>query len=189
MAAQATEQTIRTHQLRGSIADSCLDQSAGTLSTIAHRLLRNILWAQHHTGLLHKLGILPKNIAHSGIVDLLKLAHVLCSLDKGRSVPAHISDHDLDTRFVASFNDRLCLLARQAHGFLNQDMFALVYGSEGRIGMIFIAVQHEDRLEVSLASHVMIVSVTVFGRYYIALPHGAEQFLRDIADGGDFKPV
>src|SRR6266849_2063352 len=135
MAAQATEQTIGSHQFWGSIADGGFDQSAGTLSTIAHRLLRNILWAQDHTGLLHKLAILPKNIAHSDIVDLLKLAHVLCSLDKGRSVPAHISDHDLDACLVASFNDRLCLLARQAHGFLNQDMFAILHGSEGRVGM------------------------------------------------------
>src|SRR5260370_3386058 len=144
MAAQATEQTIRTYQLRGSIADRCLDQSAGTLSTITHRLLRNILWAQHHTGLLHKLGILPKNIAHSDIVDLLKLAHVLCSLDKGRSVPAHISDHDLDACLVASFNDRLCLLARHAHGLLNQPSLAILNGGRATVTLIFITIQHEN---------------------------------------------
>src|SRR5205807_3402465 len=139
MAAQATEQTVGTHQLWGSIANGSLDQPTGTLGTILHGLLGNILWTQHDTGLLHKLGILTNDIAHSGIVDLLKSTYLLDSLDKSGGIAAHVAHHDLDARLVARFNDRLCLLARQTHRFLNQDMFAMLKSSEGRAGMIFIA--------------------------------------------------
>src|SRR6266700_1775126 len=91
MAAQSTEQAIGTHQLWGSIANSSLDQSAGTLCPITHGLLRNILWAQHHTGLLHKLGILTNNIAHACIGDLLESAYLLDGLDKGGGIATHVA--------------------------------------------------------------------------------------------------
>src|SRR2546421_4634965 len=128
MAAQAAEQTIGAHQLWGSLADRGIDQSAGTLGTIAHRLLWNIFWTQHNTGLLHKLSILTNNIAHSGIVDLLKSAYLLDGLDKGGGIAAHVAYHDLDARLVTRFENRLSLLAGQTHRFLNQHVFAMLNG-------------------------------------------------------------
>src|SRR5260221_12406963 len=82
MAAQATEHPVGACHLRGSITDRGLDQLAGPLCTIAHRLCWDILWTQHDTGLLHKLVVLTNDIAHSSIVDLLKGADVLGGLDK-----------------------------------------------------------------------------------------------------------
>src|SRR5207302_1800750 len=122
----------------GSLADSGLDQSAGTLGSIAHRLLGNILWTQDDTGLLHKLSILTNNIAHSGIVDLLESTDLLDGLDKGGGIAAHVAHHDLHARLVTRFDDGLRLLARQAHGFLNQDMFAILNGGQGTVSVIFI---------------------------------------------------
>src|SRR5438034_516387 len=189
MAAQSTEQAIGTHQLRGSTADRFLDQSAGTLSTILHRLWWNISWTQHDTGLLHKLGVLTNNVAYPGIIDLLKRMDVLRSLDKGGSIAAHVTYHDLDSCLVASFDDRLGILACQAHGFLNQDMLAMLNGGQGSIGVIFIAIQHEDRVEIALSGHIGIVGIAVFGRHVIAFSQGAEQFLRDITDGRNLKLI
>src|SRR3989442_13124299 len=116
MAAQSTQQAIGTHQLWGSLTNSSLDQSAGTLGPITPGLLRNILWVQQDTGLLHKLGVLTNNVASPGIIDLLKRTDVLRSLDKGGSIAAHVTYHHLHARLVASFDDGLCLLARQTHG-------------------------------------------------------------------------
>ncbi len=176
MAAQATEQTIGGHQLRGSIPDGGLDQAAGTLGPIAHRPLWNILWAQHDTGLLHKLGILTNNIAHSGIVDLLESAYLLDSLDKGWGIATHVAHHDLDAGLITGFDDRLRLLARQAHGFLNQNMFAMLNSGQGGISMIFIAIQDEDGVQIFLFGQILNVEVTVFGRDVIAPSQCGEPF-------------
>src|SRR6266487_1675251 len=177
MAAQATEQAIGTHQLWGSTADRLLDQSAGTLSTILHCLWWNISWTQHDTGLLHKLGVLTNNVAYPGIIDLLKRTDVLRSLDKGGCKAAHVTYHYLHARLVASFDDGLRLLARQTHGFLNQNMFPMLKSREGRVGMIFIAIQDQESVEVSLGSDVMIVRVTALGDNIITLPQRSQQFL------------
>ena len=52
-------------------------------------------------------------------------------------------------------------LARQAHGLLNQDVLAMVNGGQGRIGVIFIAIQHQDRVEIALCGHLRIVGIAV----------------------------
>src|SRR5258708_33445182 len=187
MACTAPEQTIGTYQLRGSIADCFLDQTAGTLRTILHRLRWNISWTQHDTGLCHELAILADDIAHPGIVDLLKHADVFRSLDKGGGIAAHITYHDLDACLVASFDDRLRFLACQAHGFLNQDMLAMVNGGQGSIRVTFIAIQYEDRVEITLSGHLGIVAIAAFSRHVIAVSQGAEQLLRNITDSGDLQ--
>src|SRR5205823_12640403 len=93
--------------------------------------------------LTHELLVLADNIAHPGIVDLLKTAYVLKGLDKGGSEAAHVTYHDLDTGPISRFDDRLSLLAGQAHRFLNENMLPLANGSEGRIGRILMASQCE----------------------------------------------
>src|SRR5207302_1368593 len=98
MAAQATEQAIGTGQVRRSITNGDLHQSTSTFSTILDCLRWNILWTQHDTGLLHKQVILPDNIAHPGIVDLLQSTDLLDRLREGRGIAAHIAHHDQDTR-------------------------------------------------------------------------------------------
>ena len=123
------------------------------------------------------MGILTNNIAHSGIVDLLQSAYLLDGLDKGGGIATHVAHHDLDARLVTRFDDGLRLLACQTHGFLNQNMFAMLKSSEGRVGMIFIAIQDQDRVQVSLGSDVMIVRVTALGGNVITLPQRSQQFL------------
>ena len=114
---------------------------------------------------------------------------MLKGLDKGGSEAAHVTYHDLDTGLISRFDDRLSLLTGQAHRFLNENMLPLANGSEGRIGMIFIAVQHEDRAEIPLSGQIIIVGVTMVSRHVVALSHCGEQFLRNVADGSDLKLV
>src|SRR5258706_11826929 len=177
MAAQATEHPVGTCHLRGSITDRGLDQLAGPLCTLAHRLCWDILWTQHDTGLLHKLGVLTNDIAHSSIVDLLKGADVLDGLDKCRGIPAHVAYHDLNSSVMTGVDNRLSFLARQAHWFLNQDMLAMLHGSQGSIRVVFITIQYQDCIEISLPGQISIVGISVFGGHGIALSQSTEQFL------------
>src|SRR5689334_18954688 len=107
-----------------------------------HGLWWNIVWTQHDTGLLHKLGVLPDDIAYPGIVNLLKRTYMLDGLDKGGGIAAHVAHHDLDAGLITGFYDRFSFLAGQAHGFLNQDMFAMPNGGQSSIRVVFIAIQH-----------------------------------------------
>src|ERR1700682_6239764 len=104
MAAQATQQAIGAYQLWGSIANCFLDQSASPLRTILQRLRWNIARTQHDTGLRHKLAVLPDDITHPGVVDLLKRVDVLRGLDKGGGLLTSVGYQNLHACLSSRFD-------------------------------------------------------------------------------------
>src|SRR6266700_5494234 len=189
MAAQAAAQAICTDQVRRSITNGDLHQSSSALSTILYRLRWNILWTQHDAGLLHELVILPDNIAYPGIVDLPQGADLLDRLREGGRIAAHVAYHDQDIRLVKRRNNRRGLAVCQAHRLLNQHMLAMLDSGQGSIGMVFVAVQNEYRVQIFLPGQILIIKIAAFSRNVIALSKHTEQFPRNIADRSNLKCV
>ena len=103
--------------------------------------------------LLVEIGVGPDDGAHRDVMDIGRRPERRLQLAIGVRVAAHIAHRDLALRRVARRDHRRDVRKVQADGLFEQHMASGVQRRDGRVGVVLVAVEHGDDVELLCGQH------------------------------------
>ena len=146
MTAQPAEQPVRAGEGVGHVTDRIGHQPATSFPALLKHGPVEIVGPGDVRGLVHDQPVSADHVVHPGEVDPAEAGQQLDCIEERRREPAHVPDHHGGAAAVARGNDRLGFPGREAHGFLDQHVQPMSKGVDHGLGVVFVAVQHQDRV-------------------------------------------
>ena len=163
MAAQAAQQPVGAHQLRRRLPDRGKDHPARPRELVGQQGGGEVVRAQDSVGLVDDEPVAADEVADPHVADPLQPLDLRDRLEEGRGVAAHVADHHLCARLVAGAGDRLGVGQGQGDRLLDEDVLAVPQGGDGGVGVVLVAGQDQDGVEVGAADQGAVVGVAGVG--------------------------
>ena len=189
MAVQPEQEAVGADDIRGRLPDRLPHQPFRPRRPVALRLLGNIVEAKDDARLIDDEPVAADDVPDAGVVDLAQLAYLGDGPhERGREAP-HVADHHVHAGLVPRPDDRLRLGEGQAHRLLDEDVLAALRRRDDAVGVIFVAVEDEDGVEIGPLRQGEGIVVAIGIRYPIPVADRSQQAGRDVTDGLYPKPI